>query len=180
MYRKRGMKSEVLASKVVYRGRLINLRLDTVRVGKKNVEREVVEHPGAAAVIPLLGHDRLLLVRQYREAVGEILLEVPAGTIRPGEGAADCAARELSEETGYSCGNMRKAFSCYLAPGYSNELLHVFLAEKLAAGKPSPERDENLRSVPVASSTAKRMIEQGKIRDAKTIAAILWFLATRR
>jgi len=177
---KRIWKEKVLASKVIYRGKLINLRLDTVRSRSRKLMREVVEHPGAVAILPLLEGGKILLVQQYREAAGEALLELPAGTIRKGERAIDCALRELREETGYACGEIRKVLSFYLAPGYSNELLHVFLAKKLVAGKASLEPDENIRSVPVALSKVQRMAKQGKIRDAKTMAAVLWFLAFGR
>lgn len=166
----------VKASRTVYRGRLVNLRLDEVKVRNgTTVLREVVEHPGAAVILPLLGSEKLVLVRQYREAVGEVLLELPAGTLRPGERAVDCALRELEEETGYRAGRIRRAFSCYLAPGYSNELVHVFIARGLSIGKASPERDESLSRISASLGQALRMMRRNKIRDAKTIAAILWF-----
>jgi len=166
----------VKASRTVYRGRLVNLRLDEVKVRNgTTVLREVVEHPGAAVILPLLGSEKLVLVRQYREAVGEVLLELPAGTLRPGERAVDCALRELEEETGYRAGQIRRAFSCYLAPGYSNELVHVFIARGLSIGKASPERDESLSRISASLGQALRMMRRNKIRDAKTIAAILWF-----
>lgn len=170
------MGEEVKASRVVYRGKLVNLRLDEVKVRNgSTVLREVVEHPGAAVILPLLGPKKLVMVRQYREAVGEVLLELPAGTLRPGERAVDCARRELEEETGYRAGRIRRAFSCYLAPGYSNELVHVFIARELSVGKASPEQDESLKRVSMSLDQALRMMRRDKIRDAKTIAAMLWF-----
>ncbi|MGQ9514219.1 MAG: NUDIX hydrolase [Thermoproteota archaeon] len=169
-------KGKILDSKTIYRGELLNLRIDTFRLHAKKVIREIVEHPGAVAVLPLLRSNVILLVKQYREAAGEVLLEIPAGTLRSGEGAKECAERELAEETGYVCGEIRKMFSCYLAPGYSSELINIFLAKKLVAGRASPEPDEEIRVVPVTFGEAKRMIRQENIRDAKTIAAILWFL----
>jgi ADP-ribose pyrophosphatase len=173
-------KGKVLSSKTIYCGSLIKLRLDKVRLRRRNVLREIVEHPGAVAILPLLRSNKLLLIQQYREAVGEVLLELPAGTIRPGERDEDCAIRELAEETGYSCGEIRKMFSCYLAPGYSSELIHVFLVKKLVAGRASPEPDEEMKVVPVTFREAKQMIKNGTIRDAKTIAAILWFMSFER
>jgi len=174
--RSKGIGEKVKATRMVYRGGLVNLRLDEVKVRNgTTVLREVVEHPGAAVILPLLGPKKLVMVKQYREAVGEVLLELPAGTLRRGERAVDCALRELEEETGYRAGEIRRAFSCFLAPGYSNELVHIFIARKLSVGKASPERDESVSVIPASLSRALRMIRQNKIRDAKTIAAILWF-----
>ena len=176
MVRRKGLAERVRASRTVYRGRLVNLRLDEVKVRDgSTVLREVVEHPGAAVILPLLGPEELVMVRQYRGAVGEVLLELPAGTLRPGERALDCARRELEEETGYRAGRIRRAFSCYLAPGYSNELVHVFIASYLSAGKASPEGDEIVSCVAISLGQALRMMRLNKIRDPKTIAAILWF-----
>jgi len=176
MRRKKVVGERIKASRTVYRGRLVNLRLDEVKVRNGTTAlREVVEHPGAAVILPLLGPKKLILVRQYRGAVGEALLELPAGTLRPGERAIDCALRELEEETGYRAGQIRRAFSCYLAPGYSNELVHVFIARKLSVGKAFPEQDEILSRVSMSLGQALRMMRRNKIRDAKTIAAILWF-----
>jgi len=175
--RSKGIGKKVKASRTVYHGKLVNLRLDEVKARDgTTVLREVVEHPGAAVILPLLGPKKLVMVKQYREAVGEVLLELPAGTLRRGERAVDCALRELEEETGYRTGEIRRAFSCYLAPGYSNELVHVFIARKLSVGKASLEQDESLSRISASLDQALRMMRRNKIRDAKTIAAILWFL----
>lgn len=181
MKRGKGLKEEIKASKTLYRGRLINLRLDEVELPRGiTALREVVEHPGAVVILPLLGPSKLVLVKQYREAVGEVLLELPAGTLQPGESAIDCALRELEEETGYLAKKIRRMFSCYLAPGYSSEIIHAFLARELSVGKASPEADESLRMIPLTINRALLMIRQNKIRDAKTIAAILWFFKLSR
>jgi ADP-ribose pyrophosphatase len=103
-------------------------------------------------------------------------VELPAGTLRGGERPIDCALRELCEETGYVAAEMRRMFSCYLAPGYSDELIHAFLARELTKGRASPEPDENLRVVRATLKQALGMIEREEIRDAKTIATVLWFV----
>jgi len=181
MKRGKGLKEKIKASKTLYRGRLINLRLDEVELPRGTMAlREVVEHPGAVVILPLLGPRKLVLVQQYREAVGEVLLELPAGTLQPGESAIDCALRELKEETGYLAKKIRRMFSCYLAPGYSSEIIHAFLARELSVGEASPEADECLRMIPLTINRALLMIRQNKIRDAKTIATILWFFKLSR
>jgi ADP-ribose pyrophosphatase len=181
MKRGKGLGERVKASQIIYRGRLLNLRLDEVGLPRGTTAlREVVEHPGVVVILPLLGPRKLILVQQYREAVGEALLELPAGTLQPGEGPRDCALLELQEETGYKAKKVRRMFSCFLAPGYSNEIAHAFLAWKLSPGKATPEADESLRVFPIALDKALSMIRHNEIRDAKTIAAILWFLRPSR
>lgn len=146
--------------------------------GGRKVRFKVVRHPGAVAVVPMVGPSRLILVRQYRPTVGRWLLEVPAGTIEPGEAPEECARRELVEETGYEASELHKLFEAYLAPGYSDELIHVFVARGLRRRGPRPEADELIELVEVDLEEAVRMVERGEIADAKTISAVL-FLALR-
>ncbi len=163
---------------------MVNLRVDIVRLPNgKTSRREIVEHRGAVAIVPLLDDETVLMIRQFRLAVNEVLLEVPAGTLEPDEPPEVCAARELEEETGYRARTLRKLFSQYLAPGYSQEILHVFLARDLEKTAQHTEDDESVEVVPVPLSSAVDMVLSGEIRDAKTIAALLvthYILASRR
>lgn len=162
-----------IRSEYVYRGRVVTLRLDWVRTPAGERVREIVEHRGAVAVVPRLPDGSLLLVRQFRPAVGEVLTEVPAGTLEPGEEPGSAALRELEEEIGRHAGRLRPLFSQYLAPGYSSEILHVFLAEELAETAIRPDEDEEIEIVQITAGEAEAMILDGRIRDAKSIAALL-------
>lgn len=170
---------ETLESRVLYRGRILTLREDRVRLpGGKEGRREIVEHPGAVAVVPLLPGGKLRLVRQYRKAVEEVTLEIPAGKLEPGEDPLACAVRELEEETGLKAQNLTPLARFFSTPGFSNEMMHLFLAEELNPGNLAPDEDEILEQVTVLLPEALEMIARGEIRDAKTIAGIL--LASRR
>lgn len=171
------MRENVLESKMIYRGRVVSLRVDKVQMPDgKIAEREVVEHRGAVAIVPLLNSETVLLIRQYRQAVGEVLLEIPAGTLESGELPDACASRELEEETGYRADRLKRLFSQYLAPGYSQEVLHVYLAEELKQTTQQTEEDEHLELAPFPLDAVPALIEQGEIKDAKTIAGLLMTL----
>ncbi len=172
-----GLQEELLESRVLYRGRVVTLRLDTVRLPNGHItQREIVEHRGAVAIVPLLNADTVLLIRQYRQAVGETLLEIPAGTLEPDEPPDQCAARELREETGYQAAHLRHLFSQYLAPGYSQEVLHVYLAESLQPTRQHLDEDELTELVPTPLNQIADMILEGTIKDSKTIAGLLMTL----
>ncbi|GBC93689.1 ADP-ribose pyrophosphatase [bacterium HR15] len=171
------MQEELIESQTLYRGRVVTLRIDTVRLPNGHItQREIVEHRGAVAIVPLLDENTVLLIRQYRQAVGETLLEIPAGTLEPGELPDQCAQRELQEETGYRAGTMRHLFSQYLAPGYSQEVLHVYLAEQLTPARQQTDEDETVEIVPTPLQQIEPMILTGQIKDAKTIAGLLMTL----
>jgi len=173
--------SEMVTSKrYQYRGKLLSLRVAKVRLPNGlETTREVVEHPGAVAIIPLLDDQRIVVTKQYRIAAGRQLLEIPAGTLEKGESPVSCAKRELVEETGYAARRIRKAFSCYLAPGYSTERMHFFVAGRLIRIKAQPEEDEAITIRTIHLRDGLRAIERGAIQDAKTICA-LYYLATHR
>lgn len=170
----RKLKETTLESETIYDGRLIGLRKDKVQLpdGRTSV-REVVVHPGAVAIVPLLDDGRVILVRQYRHAIGKILMEIPAGTLHPNETAEECALRELQEEIGYTAGQLEHLTSIYLAPGYSTELLHVFLARSLSPASREMDEDEFVEPVAIPLEEAISQICEGKIQDAKTAAALL-------
>lgn len=167
----------VVWSDYVFQGKLINVRIDTVEVsGSGTREREIVEHPGAVAILPALEDGRIVLVRQFRPAVGRELLEVPAGTMEQDEDPEDTARRELTEETGYSGGSLRKLVQFFVSPGWCNEELSVYVAEGLTAGSQSLEDDERIEIVPVSRDEIPGLIASGDIGDAKTILALTGYL----
>ena len=157
----------------VYEGRLIGL---TVEVWGDQ-EREIVEHPGAVAIVAVDGDGFLTLVRQLREPARKLLLELPAGTAEPGEAPLETARRELQEECGLTGGRWRELAAFWTTPGFCRERMHLFAAEGVVAGEASPAADEELELVrwPVAE-TADRLHE---IDDAKTLAGLLLYLGTR-
>jgi len=162
-----------ISSKNVYNGRILNLRVDEVKIDNgKLASREVVEHRGAAAIVAILPGGNVILVRQYRYAISAELLEIPAGTLEPGEDPKACAERELEEETGYTCRTMVKVLECFVAPGYSSEKIHIYLAKGLTKTQTRMEEDENLTVESFPFQTALDKIHTGEIRDAKTIAGL--------
>ena len=178
MKSRKEMGEEVLSSETVYRGRSMHVRRDEVMLptGRKT-SREIIEHPGSVAIIPILGDGRIVLIRQFRLAAGGIIWEVPAGTMERGEAPRDCALRELREETGFRAGRMEFLFSCFLAPGYSMERMHFFRASELEEGSQRTEEDEAISVEPVGAEEAMRMIADGTIVDAKTIASVAYLRA---
>jgi ADP-ribose pyrophosphatase len=163
----------VIESRTVYRGRTINLRVERVEVNGKEVIREVVEHRGASVIVPVREDGKLVLVRQYRRAVDDVLLEFPAGTLEPGEDPESCAKRELLEETGHEALTVERLASIYPAPGYASEVMHIFLARARPAGKNSPEVDEEIEVVLVDIDELLERIRAGEVRDAKTVVGAL-------
>jgi ADP-ribose pyrophosphatase len=161
----------------VYSGRIISVDVDQVRFPDGTTgELEMVRHPGASAVVPLMdeGRDpRVLLIRQYRYAANGYVYEVPAGRLDPGETPEFCASRELREETGYSAANFRQLTTIYTTPGFTDERIHIFVAEGLTLGSSEREPDEFLELNPVPLSEAVAMVQSGQIVDGKTSIAVL-------
>lgn len=169
---------KTLESKRIFEGRLLSLRVDTVELPDGRVStREVVEHKGAVAIVAMLDAETLIMVRQFRQPAGAVLLEIPAGTLDEGEDPIACARRELAEETGYTAEHFVEMFHSYLAPGYSTEVLHAFLAQDLRRGGVNRDFDEFMEIVPVKLQDALAMIDARQIVDAKSICGIL--LASR-
>jgi ADP-ribose pyrophosphatase len=172
--------NDTTESERIYEGRIISIRVDTVTTPEGHtLRRDVVEHPGAVAIVPLREDGTVVMVTQYRHPIGEWLLEIPAGTLEQGEDPDWCAARELEEETGYTACSMRRLFAMYMAPGYCTELLHVYVAEGLTAGAPDPDEDERIEVTEVPLNDVPEMIREGRIRDAKSIAALMTLLCIR-
>jgi len=169
-----------VASQRVYEGRLVNLRVDTVRLENGRLtEREIVEHPGAVAIVALDGDDNAILVRQFRKAAEKKLLEIPAGTLEAGEEPIACARRELIEETGYRAECLEQVGGLYTSPGFCTEYIHLYLATGLKKGLSAPENDEAIETIKVPLSDIPAMVSQGEICDGKSIAGLLSVLLLR-
>ena len=170
------MPFEQLKSEILMRGRAFAIRRDTLKTPDgRETKFEIIEHGGSVVIMPIDEKGNILLVRQYRHATGGNLLELPAGTLDNEEEPEACAAREIREETGMQAGMLTKLGDFYLAPGYSTEFMHVFLATDLSYNPLDPDADEflSVETVPVAE--AIQMAERGEIPDAKSLAAL--FLA---
>ena len=174
-----------LATRRVYAGRVVRLDVDTVRFPDGSTgELELIRHPGAAAVVPCLtdpkGSDpTILMIKQYRYAAGGSLWEVPAGTLDPNEAPDACARRELLEETGVTAERLEPLSAILTTPGFTDEIIHLFMASGLRRGTAAPERDEFIEVVPRPLSEVLAGIRDGEIRDAKTMVAILYMAQFR-
>ena len=167
------LSEKTLETKRIYEGRIINLRVDTIELPNGNTsKREIVEHKGAVCVAPVLPDGRIIMVRQHRKPCEKDLLEIPAGSLEVGENPEDCALRELNEETSKAAGKISHLFSCFLAPGYSTELIHCYLAEDLTDADGTPDEDENLNVEIYTLEELLAMCDDGRIQDAKTIAVL--------
>ena len=165
------LKETFVSAERLYEGKVISLRRDMVLLPNgKQASREIVEHPGAIAVVPLLPDGRIVMVRQFRHPVGQVLLEIPAGKLAPGEDPDECARRELEEETGYLAGKLERKASIFTAPGFTDEVIHIYLAGDLQKTAMNPDEDEFLAVVAYEQQEIRRMIQTGAICDAKTIA----------
>ncbi|OPY58973.1 MAG: ADP-ribose pyrophosphatase [Pelotomaculum sp. PtaU1.Bin035] len=165
---------KIISSKRVYEGKIINLRVDTISFsGGSTVTREVVEYAGAVAIVPVNEKGEIILVKQFRHAVGKLLLEIPAGKLEPGEEPLESARRELLEETGYEAADLQRLISFFSTPGFTNEVLHLFLANRLTLKAQDLDDDESIDVVPVPFERAVGLIWKGEICDAKSIAGIL-------
>jgi ADP-ribose pyrophosphatase len=166
----------IYASRRVYEGRVINLRVDEVDKphGGGRAVYEVVEHPGGAAIIALPSPQEIVLVRQRRHAVNAMLWELPAGMIERGEDPLLAAARELQEETGYTAKRMRFLRSVYSTPGFCQERVHLFLAEELLPGEPRQDDMEDIEVRVWPLKEAWALVESDQLHDAKTHIGLAW------
>jgi ADP-ribose pyrophosphatase len=160
-------------TKNIYTGIVVNLHVDTVTLPNGlTVDLEVVRHPGAAAVVPLKDDGTVVLIRQFRHAAGGFIYEIPAGKLHPGEDPTVCARRELEEEIGYRAGTLELLSSIFTAPGFTDEVIHIYKATGLSVGRQQLDRDEVLEVVEMSLPEAIRMIKNGEIRDAKSIVGL--------
>jgi ADP-ribose pyrophosphatase len=162
-----------LESRLLHEGRYFSFLRDEVELPNgRRTHRDFVRHPGAVAVVPFLPDGRVVLVRQYRYAAGKELLEIPAGTLEPGELPLDCARRELVEETGYEARELEPLLSCYMAPGYSSEVIHFYKARGLREVGHEQEPDEDIAIERLDLEAVREMIKRNIIEDAKTMVGI--------
>ncbi len=168
------LEEKTIESKPIFKGRIIEVKLDRVLLpdGQES-SREIVLHAGAVAIIAIDSEDKLYLVRQYRKPIEKTLLELPAGTLEAGEDPLHCARRELAEETGMNAASWKKLISYYSAPGFCNEILHIFLAEGLFyGGGIHTDQDEFVETVTMPFQQACEAVARGEIVDGKSIIAI--------
>jgi ADP-ribose pyrophosphatase len=166
------MPFELLKSEVLYTGRALTIRRDHVRLPDgRETKLDIVDHGGSVIIVPVDDDGNLLFVRQYRHATGLDLLELPAGTLEAGEAPEACAGREVREETGMAAGKLELLGGFYLAPGYSTEYMHVFLATGLRPDPLQADADEFLAVERHSRSEVDSLVRQGKIPDAKSLAA---------
>mgnify|MGYP003476568532 FL=1 len=159
--------------KPIYKGTVVTLNVDTVRLPNGHtIDLEVIRHPGASAVVPLKEDGTVVLIRQFRHAANGFIYEIPAGKLHPKEDPFDCAARELEEEIGYKAGRFELLSSIFTAPGFADEVIHIYLATGLTIGTQNLDQDEVLEVVEMPLREAIAKIEDGTIRDAKTIVGL--------
>lgn len=168
------MNEKVLHTQSIYEGQVVKLALLDVELSDgTRAKRELVKHPGAVAIIALDADNHVLLVRQFRIAAGKVLREIPAGTLEPGEAPLNSAERELQEETGYRPGKIEPIGGLYVAPGYTTEYIHLFLATDLRESRLQGDADEFIEVDRIPLTEAVAMIERGEIIDAKSITGLL-------
>jgi ADP-ribose pyrophosphatase len=166
-------------TKTIYKGRIFTLAADNITLPNGvTTDIDIIRHPGAAAMVPMLNKNTVLLVKQYRYAAGGFIWEIPAGTLNPGESPIECAKRELVEETGYSADKLEKLTEIIPVPGYSDECIHLYLATGLKKAVQNLDKDEMLNVHEINMDDALKMIAKGEIIDSKTISGL--YLASIR
>lgn len=170
-----GRKAHRVRSTLVYEGPVFTLYEDTIELPEgRSLRRSRIEHRPTIGVVPVIGDGEILLIRQYRHAVGASLIEIPAGTMDKGDQTPeDCVQRELAEETGYRAGRLVKLFGGYLVPGYADEFMHFYLAFDLVRAPLPPDEDEEIETMACPMRDALSMIRDGRIVDSKTALALL-------
>jgi ADP-ribose pyrophosphatase len=171
--------TQLVKSDLVYRGRVVDLQVDHIRLPSGRVAvREVVKHPGGVVVVPVMDDGRLLLIRQFRYPLRAFILEFPAGKLDSGQTPIETARRELEEETGYAAGHMQPEFSFCTSPGFCNEVIHLFIATNLTRTEQRLEEGEHITVECFTVDECLRMIGEGTVADAKTILGLFWYRRT--
>ena len=165
---------KILSQQTVYKGKLLEMRVDRiVEAGGPETTREIVVSPNAVCIVARPSPDHVILIRQYRHATGRVLLEIPAGGLKHDENPRTAAVRELEEETGYRAGRITEHGGFWMTPGFTTEFMHVFEASDLVKTQINPDEDEVIEVDVVLNDEAFRMIDDGRIQDAKSIASLL-------
>lgn len=173
------MDEKTIETQLIYKGKVLGLRVDTIRLPDGGIsQREIVEHGESVVIVPLDSDGNVILVRQYRKAAEEILLEAPAGGLEDGETPNEAASREMQEEIGFKPRNLTSIGGFWLAPGFCEEYMHAFIATDLMVSKLPADQDENIEIICVPLDEVTSMINTGVIRDAKSIAVLLMCLNT--
>jgi 8-oxo-dGTP pyrophosphatase MutT (NUDIX family) len=169
-------KGKLLSSNVVFTGKVFSVRHDEVsEPGGVVAGRDIVVHPGSVVVMPVFPDGKILLIRQYRHTAQNFLWELVAGRIDQGESPVAAGHRELAEETGYTARRLKKLLEIFPSPGFVDEVMWIFAATGLTQGAARPEEDERIEARRLSLREAERMIRTGKLRDAKSIAGILYY-----
>lgn len=164
---------KTLASKTIYEGKIITVKVDDVLLPNgKQGKREIVHHQGAVAVLALTEENKMVAVRQFRKPLEATIVEIPAGKLERGEEPLECAKRELWEETGYTAQSFTLISSFYTSPGFADELIHLYLATGLQEGEQKPDEDEFVEVMLLSLQEAQELHRQGMIKDAKTVLAM--------
>lgn len=165
---------KTMKSEKIYEGKILSVRIDTVELpDKKYSKREIVEHPGAVAIVPITKEKEIVFVKQFRKATESVLIEIPAGKLEINEQPVNCAVRELKEETGLSAEKIEYVLDYYSSPGFTNERIHLFFATGIVYGEAAPEDDEYIDVIKLNINEAVDMIRRGIIKDGKTITGVL-------
>lgn len=165
---------DTISSEYIYKGRVVTLRKDIVRLHDGSTsKREIIEHNGGVGIVAVNEKNEIILVRQYRKPYDEVIIEIPAGKLEKGEKPADCAVRELEEETGNIPEKLELLNIMYPSPGYTSEKIYIYFSKDLKTGKVHLDEGENVETVMVPVNEAVQMILDGKINDSKTIIGIL-------
>ena len=168
------VEEKTINSDRIYTGKVISLKVDTVEIENKGYKkREIVEHPGAVGIVALTDENKIVLVKQFRKPIEQVIWEIPAGKLEKGENPKDCAIRELKEETGYSANNIKLIHKFYTSAGFSNQRMYIYLATGLIPGECKFDEDENIDIHHVDLCEVYNMINKNEIEDAKTTIGIL-------